>query len=265
MRLLEDLKGWLIDLDGTLVAGDALLPGAVDFIQALRDNRRNFRFVSNTTTTSRRMISEKLQRLGIEARANEIFTAASAAAQLLRSFEGVKCSFVVSPELMEEFEGIEVSERNPDYVLIGDVGSRMNYELLNKAFKLVMGGADLIALRKNRYFRDAEGLQIDSGAFVTALEYSSGKQARIIGKPSRQFYNLAVHDIRVEAGKRWLSGEFAMVGDNIESDIRGAMDAGLVGILVKTGRHNDSYGEHYGIVPDFTFESIEDLLKQLDL
>lgn len=91
------------------------------------------------------------------------------------------------------------------------------------------------------------------------IEYSSGKQARIIGKPSRQFFNLAVHDIRVETGERWLSAEFAMIGDDIETDIKGAMDAGLIGILVKTGKHNDSYSEHFGIVPDLSFESIKQL------
>ncbi len=263
MKSLDDLKGWLIDLDGTLMVGDVLLPGASKFVQSLRENKYNFRFVSGTTKLSRRSIAERLRSLGIETDAEEIFTAASAAAELLKTFEGIKCNFVVAPELLEEFKEIESSGRNPDYVIIGDIGSQMDYEMLNKAFKLVMGGTELIALRKNRYYRNSEGLQIDAGAFVAALEYSSGKQAKIIGKPSRQFYNLAVHDIRTEANQRWLSGEFAMVGDDIEADIKGAMDAGLVGILVKTGRFNDSYGEHFGIVPDFTFDSIVELAEAL--
>lgn len=263
LKKLDEIKGWLIDLDGTLSIGDVLIPGSAELVQKLRTQRRYFRFVSNTTVNSRRQIAEKMCRLGINVKTNEIFTASSAAAELLRSFDGIKCYFVVAEDLFEEFDGIEISDINPDYVVIGDIGAKMNFEMMNKVFQLVMGGAELIALQKNRFFRSSRGLQIDAGAFVAALEYASDKQARIIGKPSRQFFNLAVHDIRIEAGERWLSAKFAMVGDDIESDIKGAMDAGLTGILVKTGKYNDSYSEHFGISPDFTFDSIKELADNL--
>ena len=263
MKKLDEIKGWLVDLDGTLNVGDILVPGAADFVRWLRTNNKHYRFISNTSTRSRRQISEHLTSLGIDVRPEEIFTAASAVAELLGTFSGVKCYLQVSESVLEEFRGIEISETNPDYVVMGDVGAGMNYDLLNKAFRLVMGGAELIALQKNRFFRDADGLHVDAGAFVAALEYASGKQAKIIGKPSRQFFNLAVHDIRVEAGERWLSADFAVVGDDIESDIKGAAEAGLIGILVKTGKYNDSYSEHYGIVADWTFDSIRNLAEGL--
>ncbi len=250
-------------MDGTLYVGEVILPGAKEFVAKLRSRGKRFRFVSNTTIYSRRQIAERLNRLGMEADTRQIFTAPSAAAELLRTFGGVKCYLVVADALREEFQGIEISERNPDYVVLGDVGERMNYDLMNKMFKLVMGGAELIALQKNKFFRGSEGLKIDAGAFVAGLEYSAATQAKIIGKPSRQFFNLAVHDIRMEAGERWLSADFAMVGDDIESDIKGAMDAGLRGVLVKTGKHNDSYSEHFGIVPEYTFDSIDDLCRAL--
>ncbi len=263
MESLSNIKGWLIDLDGTLYIGDTLLPGASEFIQRLRTEKRNFRFVSNTTVQSRRQIAEKLCRLGIETSADQIFTASYAAAELLKTFAGAKCYLAVTKDLTEEFDGIEISDTNPDYIVLGDMGAEMDYELLNRIFRLVMNGSELIALQKNRFFRGVNGLQIDAGAFVAAIEYASEKQARVIGKPSRQFFNLAVHDLRVESGERWLSADIAMVGDDIESDIKGAMDAGLVGILVKTGKYNDSYSEHYGIVPDWSFETIKDLEMSL--
>jgi len=263
LNALDNVKGWLVDLDGTLFVGDSLLPGASGFIDKLRSQHRSFRFVSNSVVLSRNQIAGKLRRLGIEVAEKEIFTAASATAELLRTFGGVKCHLVVAKDLIEEFNGIEISEKNPDYVVLGDIGNAMNYDLMNKVFKFVMSGSELISLQKNRFHRDADGLQIDPGSFVAGLEYSTGKQARIIGKPSRQFFNLAVHDIRVEAGQRWLSAEFAMVGDDIEADIKGAMDAGLIGVLVKTGKHNDSYSEHFGIVPDWSFESVKQLGERL--
>ncbi|HEY9166245.1 MAG TPA: TIGR01458 family HAD-type hydrolase [Candidatus Kryptonia bacterium] len=263
MKNLDEVKGWLVDLDGTLYVGDAALPGAVEFVHGLHSGGKHFRFVSNTTIQSRNQIARKMSEMGIEARPGEIFTASSAAAELLRSFDGVKCYFAVADELMEEFEGISESETHPDYVVVGDISGAMTFEELNKIFGLLMGGAELIALQKNRFFRGTQGLQIDAGAFVAALEYATGKQARIIGKPSRQFFNLAVHDIRVEAGERWLSADFAMIGDDIESDIKGASEAGLVSVLVKTGKFNDSYSEHFGIVPDFSFNSIKELSDSL--
>ena len=263
MNTLENVKGWLIDLDGTLFVGDSLIPGAGEFVNRLRLQNRSFRLVSNSTVLSRRQIADSLRRLGIDVVEKEILTAASATAELIRTFGGVKCLLVVAEDLVGDFGGIEISEKNPDYVVLGDIGNAMNYDIMNKVFKLVMGGAELISLQKNRFYRDADGLQIDAGSFVAGLEYSTGKQARIIGKPSRQFFNLAVHDIRVQTGQRWLSAEFAMVGDDIEADIKGAMDAGLVGILVKTGRHNNSYSEHFGIVPDWSFESVKQLNENL--
>ncbi|MFZ1081703.1 MAG: TIGR01458 family HAD-type hydrolase [Candidatus Kryptoniota bacterium] len=259
MKTLNEIKGWLIDLEGTLYAGDKLFHGAKEFIEKLRAKGKNFRFISNTNVLSRKLIAEKLQSLGIAAKEEEIFTASSAAAHILKSFDGIKCYFAVADNLMEDFKGIESSDKNPDYVVMGDVGTAMNYELMNKVFNFVMAGSELIALQKNKFVRGIDGLQIDAGAFVTALEYAADKEAKIIGKPSRQFFNLAVHDIRVETGQRWLSAEFAMVGDDIESDIKGAIDAGLAGILVKTGKYNDSYSAHFGIVPDLTFDSISDL------
>ncbi len=263
MKKLEDVKGWLIDLEGTLHVGGVLVPGAAEFIRKLRDGGRHFRLISNSNVRSRRQIADELTELGISANPREIFTPSSAVAQLIGNFSGLKCYFLLSEDVMEEFAGIEVSDTNPDYVVMGDIGPGMNYDLLNKAFKLVMGGAELIALQKNRFFRDANGLHMDAGALVAALEFAANKQAKIIGKPSRQFFNLAVHDIRVEAGERWLSADFAIVGDDVESDIKGAMDAGLLSVLVKTGKYNGSYSEHHGIVPDWAFDSIKELAERM--
>ena len=141
MKTLNEIKGWLIDLEDTLYTGDKLFHGAKEFIEMLRAERRSFRFISNTTVLSRKLIVEKLQSLGIVAQGKEIFTASSAAAHILKSFDGIKCYFAVADNLMEDFKEIEISEKNPDYVVMGDVGTAMNYELMNKIFKFVMAGA----------------------------------------------------------------------------------------------------------------------------
>lgn len=174
MNTLENVKGWLIDLDGTLYVGDSVLQGASEFINKLRVQNRSFRIVSNSTVLSRKRIAEKLHRLNIEVAEKEVFTAASATAELLSTFGGVKCYLVVADDLVEEFKGIEISDKNPDYVVLGDIGRAMSYDIMNKVFKLVMGGSELIALQKNRFFRDADGLQIDAGSFVAAYRVLFG-------------------------------------------------------------------------------------------
>lgn len=263
MNIIKKIKAWLIDLDGTIYVGNSLIPGADLFVQTMRRQQRVFRFVSNTSRLSRSQISQRLSSLGIEARRDEIITAASAAAEMLRMFEGVKCFFITTPQIEEEFDGIATSEKNPDYVVIGDIGNGMDYELLNKAFKFLMNGAELIALGKNRFQRDAEGVKLGSGSFVAALEYASGRNSKLVGKPSRQFYNMAVHNIRVAEGKRWLSGNFAMIGDEIVNDIKGAQEAGLIGIYVKTGNNNLEYDTSTGVVPDVTLESVAEIVSML--
>jgi HAD superfamily hydrolase (TIGR01458 family) len=263
MEAIKRIKGWLIDLDGTIYVGNSLIPHADLFIDTMRKQSRIFRFVSNTSRLSRSQIVARLNSFGIEAHRDEIITAASAAAEMLRSFEGMKCFFITTPEIEEEFDGIECSEKNPDYVVIGDIGNGIDYDILNKAFRFMMNGAELIALGKSRFQRDTDGMRLGSGSFVAALEYASGRTAKLVGKPSRQFYNMAVHNIRVTEGKRWLSADFAMVGDEIINDIKGAQEAGLTGIYVKTGNNNLEYDASTGIVPDIIISSVADLIPML--
>ena len=111
-------------------------------------------------------------------------------------------------------------------MIVGDLGDRWDYEVLNRAFRRLMDGAELIALQKNRYWETAEGLSLDAGPFVAALEYATGREAEVIGKPSPAFFELALGELGVSADRA------AMVGDDVEADVGGAMDAGLAGILV---------------------------------
>jgi HAD superfamily hydrolase (TIGR01458 family) len=112
-----------------------------------------------------------------------------------------------------------------------------------------MGGADLIALQRNRYWRTDDGLALDAGPFVAALEYASGKSATVLGKPERGFFQLALDDLGLRAH------EVAMAGDDAEADVAGAQASGLQGIQVKTGKYRPgAEGE-----PDLLLNSIAEL------
>jgi HAD superfamily hydrolase (TIGR01458 family) len=124
---------------------------------------------------------------------------------------------------------------------------------MNAAFRALNNGAELIAAAKNRYFKDQDGvLSMDAGGFIAALEFATGKEVKIIGKPSETFFHLAVDSMGLEPD------EVLMVGDDIEADIKGAQDAGLKAALVKTGKFQPSDLKR-GIVPDFVLEDVNGL------
>src|SRR5215210_154912 len=221
------LEGLLIDLDGTLYVGDEPIPGAREAVDALKASGFALRYVTNTTRKPRRLVRERLLALGFEVEEPEIFTPARAAAGRIGSGS---CFALVDDSLLEDLAEITITDDRPDYVMVGDLGEAFTYERLNSAFRHLMEGAELLALQKNRYWQADAGLSLDAGPFVAALEYASGKQASVVGKPERDFFRLALEDLGLEAH------EVAMVGDDVEADVMGARRAGLVGIQVKTGK-----------------------------
>jgi HAD superfamily hydrolase (TIGR01458 family) len=161
---------------------------------------------------------------------------------------------LLAKDAHRDFAGLEITDQQPDFVVMGDMGDEVNAALLNKAFRLILGGAELIALQKNRYWKTGEGLTLDAGPFVVALEYATGQQARVIGKPSPDFFRLALDDLGVAPAR------VAMIGDDIEVDVAGAQRAGLKGILVRTGKFRET-DLQLGIEPDGVIDSIADLVE----
>jgi HAD superfamily hydrolase (TIGR01458 family) len=220
--------GLLVDLDGTLYVGDEPVEGAREAIGKLKSSGLVIRYVTNTTRKPRREVREHLLSLGFEVEEAEIFTPARAAAGLIGDRS---CFPLVDESLLEDLGGITLTEDRPDHVLVGDLGEGFTYDRLNAAFRCLMDGAGLIALQKNRYWRREDGLALDAGPFVAALEYASGESATVVGKPEVNFFRLALEDLGLEAH------EVAMVGDDAEADVAGAQAAGLRGILLRTGKY----------------------------
>lgn len=221
-------KGFLVDLDGTLYVGDEPIQGAREAVSLLRDAGLKLLYVTNTTRNPRREVVARLHGMGFTVDEEHVFAPAVAAAGMLR---GRKVHALVADALFEDLAGIEPAGDAPEYVLVGDLGRGFDYARLNAAFRHLVQGASLVALQKNRFWREADGLSLDAGAFVAALEYASGKEAVVVGKPERAFFEAALQELGLEAR------EVAMVGDDPESDVGGAMAAGLVGIQVETGKY----------------------------
>jgi HAD superfamily hydrolase (TIGR01458 family) len=143
-----------------------------------------------------------------------------------------------------------------DAVMVGDIGALWSFDLLQQAFTVLMNGARLIALSRDRYWMSATGLTIDCGAFVTALEYATGKESILAGKPSPAFYHAAVKNMGVSPAGQ----DVVMVGDDILSDVGGAQIAGYRGYLVRTGKFSEATFGTSGVKPDRILTSVADLL-----
>ena len=222
------LRGLLVDLDGTLYVGDEPVEGARVAMGELESSGLVIRYVTNTTRKPRRAVRDHLVSVGFKVEEAEIFTPASAAAALIGD---ESCFPLVDESLLEDLGGITLTDDRPDHVLLGDLGEGFTYARLNAAFRCLMSGAELIALQRNSFWRKADGLALDAGPFVAALEYASGKSATVVGKPAGSFFRLALEDMGLEAE------DVAMVGDDAEADVAGAQAAGLAGILVRTGKY----------------------------
>jgi HAD superfamily hydrolase (TIGR01458 family) len=253
MTDLNRVEALLLDLSGVVYVEDEAVPGAAEALGRLRERGLPLRLVTNTTMRPRRAILERLARLGIEADPAELLTPATLARRRCAEAGYESVSLVVLDELREDLEGLEESGEGVDAVVVGDLGEDWDYDVLNRAFRQLMDGAELIALQRNRYWETAEGLSLDAGPFVAALEYATGKEAEVVGKPAPAFFELAVGDLGVDAER------VAMVGDDVEADVGGALEAGIAGILVRTGKYREEDVSASGVEPTATIDSIADL------
>jgi phospholysine phosphohistidine inorganic pyrophosphate phosphatase len=259
MAALEGAEGLLLDLSGVIYVQDEAVPGAAEALERFRSNGLPLRLVTNTTMRPRRSILERLERLGIEADPDELITPASLARRRCEEAGYDSVSLVVLDELREDLEGLERQGDSVDAVIVGDLGEGWDYEILNRAFRELMEGAELIALQKNRYWETADGLSLDAGPFVASLEYATGREAEVMGKPSPAFFELALGELGVSAEQA------AMVGDDVEADVGGAIDEGLSGILVRTGKYREDLVRESGVEPTATVDSIADVPGLLGL
>jgi HAD superfamily hydrolase (TIGR01458 family) len=256
---LKKVEALLLDLSGVIYVEDEAVPGAAEALARMRSEGIPIRLVTNTTMRPRSAILERLERLGVEADQSELLTPATLAKRHCDEAGYESVSLVVLDELREDLEGIGEAGESAAAVVMGDLGDRWDYEVLNRIFRQVNDGAELIALQKNRYWETAEGLSLDAGPFVTAIEYASGREATVVGKPSPAFFQLALSELGVTSERA------AMVGDDVEADVGGAMEAGLAGVLVRTGKYREELVRESGIEPSATVDSIAEVPSLLGI
>lgn len=257
MNALAGVKGILFDLDGVLYVGSTVIDGAIETVERIRASGIQCRFITNTSTLSLASLRHKINALGFSVATEEIISAPRAALLYLRRQSDPVCRLLLADDVKQDFIVFRQSDTDAEYIIIGDIGDTWSYPLMNEVFQCLMQGAKLIAIHKNRFWQTERGLQMDIGGFVEALEYASGVKAIIIGKPAIEFFQMALTDMGLH------SSEVAIIGDDIDADVGGGQQAGLRGILVRTGKYRPGYCEQSRVKPDLVIDSIRNLPEAL--
>ena len=275
---LRGVRALLLDLDGVIVLAGKAVPGAAEAIVALDRRGVPYRIVTNTSAVSRKTLSTWSERLGARIPPERFESALSAsAAWTARRFRGRPLYVLASDDAKTEFAGQRLLTHEEAAakgamaaaVVIGDSPEEATFDNLNRAFRLVLGGATLVGMHRNPWWLTPDGPTLDSGAFVTGLEFAAERPATIVGKPSAAFFAQAVRDLRREVGHDLRRKEIAMVGDDVRTDIRASQRAGLRGIFVLSGKHGPddieiAARERGGRRPDASAASLAEVVAALD-
>jgi HAD superfamily hydrolase (TIGR01458 family) len=259
MTAALDVDAVLLDIDGVLVTSWVALPGSIAAVTALRSAGTPFRLLTNTTTHTRSGLAETLREAGFDFATDEIVTAVTAtAAHLQRRHAGAKVFVLSDGDPRPDLTGVElVGVDDADVVVIGGGCDDFSYDTMNRVFRRLNEGAAFVAMHRNLYWRTTDGLQLDGGAFVAALEAASGVAPVVCGKPAATYFDAALRDLDVDAGRA------AMVGDDVVNDVGGAQAVGMAGVLVRTGKFRPADLERGS--PDAVVDSIADVPSLLGL
>ncbi|HXG40665.1 MAG TPA: HAD-IIA family hydrolase [Candidatus Limnocylindrales bacterium] len=243
---LAGVRAVLLDLDGVLSLKGRAIPGAAEALSTLDRLDVPYRVATNTSLVSRSTLARSLAERGIPVPPDRLLTALSAAAAwTAQRHPGEPLYVLASDDARTEFAGQRLLDHeaaarpgaSAAAVVIGDSPEELSWANLDRAFRLVRGGAELVAMHRNPWWLTPDGPTIDSGAFVAALEYATGVRAVVVGKPARPFFRAAVRTLGEVVGRRRLaSRDVVMVGDDATTDIAGAHRAGLRAIFVLTGK-----------------------------
>lgn len=260
---MQEIRAWVLDLEGTLYRGASVVPDAPRAVAALRAAGFSLRFLTNTTSRSRAGLGDKLAAFGFRVPVEEIFCPATAAAAWLRRRDA-SALLLVADAAREEFTGVRVEQDRPDAVVIGDLGDAWSMELMNRAFRAVHeGGAELLGLVRSRYWLAADGLRLDAGPMLAALEFATGVRARVFGKPEPGLFQAVLDDLDLAADRT------VMVGDDPHTDVAAAAAVGMRTALVRSGKYREGRddvsetapGGGLPVPPDCIVDSIVELAE----
>jgi HAD superfamily hydrolase (TIGR01458 family) len=243
----------LLDVDGVLHVSGEPIPGAKDAVDELRRAGHALRFVSNNSTRSQAGLAQELRDMGFTIDDGELQTTPGAAA---RELAGKRVLALVMAAVVPDLEGLQLVGDHAEAVLIGGCDETLepnqvfSYMNLSRAFSEIQMGASLYCLHKNKWWQTSLGPMLDSGSFTAGLEYATGVEATVLGKPSPSYFAAALDALGAEPELTWL------VTDDVEADVPGARLFGMKTALVRTGKFRPDTLETADPSPDIVVSSL---------
>lgn len=250
--------GLLIDLDGTIFYGNRLLDGASDFLEWISNRGWPYLCVTNNSSRTQQQVANKFKQVGVEVSPKRIMTSSQATAQYLRDHakQGARV-YVIGEEGLNQAltdSGFQLTEDAPEIVVVG-LDRLFDMYKLAKAVNAIRRGATFIATNSDPTLLTEDGIVPGTGSLVAMVESETGRAPISLGKPSHWFFGLATQKLRMHSGK------IVMIGDNIETDIKGAKSFGLGTALVMTGTTTHAQLSVSDIKPDYVADNLKALIK----
>ncbi len=231
MAAVTGVEVVLLDLDGTVYEGTRPVAGAARAVARLRELGLRVRFTTNTDSVPAAALVGRLAGMGIRAEEAELLTPVTLAGRLFAALPEARVLAVASPPVRDHLARfLAGSGESVTHVLVGDPSYGATYGDLDAAFRALRAGAELVATQVGRFVRRDDGEHLDTGGWVRLLEYAAGVRARVLGKPSPDFFRLAVRAAGSEPARA------LVVGDDVAADVAGARAVGCRAVLVRTGK-----------------------------
>lgn len=255
MEELRNKKGFICDMDGVIYRGEKLLPGAKEFVQWLYDNDKKFLFLTNAPDRTPKELQQKLGRMGLDVDESHFYTSALATASFVKSqLPGCSAFVIGEAGLINALYdvGITINNINPDYVIVGE-GSTYSYENLVKATNFVHNGARLIGACSDLVDPIENAIAPACGALVAPIELATGKKSYFVGKPNPLMMRTGLQILGVH------SGDAAVIGDRMDTDIIAGIETGLDTVLVLSGISDANEIKKFPYMPRLIINGVGDI------
>ncbi|KAI5606705.1 phospholysine phosphohistidine inorganic pyrophosphate phosphatase, partial [Silurus asotus] len=236
-QCVREMKGVILDMCGVLYdsgeGGGVPIEGSVEAVRRLKSSDLQLRFCTNETQATREKFVGKLTRMGFDIDVGEVFSPAPAVVAILKE-RCLRPHLLVHDDLLPEFDGVDKS--NSNCVVIGDAADNFSYQNMNTAFQILISLEKplLFSMGRGRYYKETDGLKLDVGVYMKALEYACDLEAEVVGKPAPMFFQSVLNDMGLQPH------EVLMIGDDLVNDVRGAQRCGMKGLQVRTGKYRPS-------------------------
>jgi NagD protein len=252
---MDGIKNYLTDMDGVIVRGPTLIPGAVEFIQRLREQEIPFLILTNNSEYTPRDLQVRLSFLGLEVPNNAIFTSALATAQFLHSQRPGGSAFVIGESGLTTAlhdVGYVLTDRDPEYVVLGET-TTYSFQRITRAIRLITNGALFIATNPDVMGPGEGGIVPATGSVAALISAATGVKPYYVGKPNPLMMRTALRTLNAH------SENSVMIGDRMDTDIVAGIESGLRTILVLSGVTSREQVERFPYRPTWIRDSIADI------